>query len=70
MLGLGGASSCGRSLSRFSTASAIEDPIIPNVDIKHTQLLINGQFVDAASGNHLCSKAQLKHYNSLYCFIW
>lgn len=47
---LGGASSCGRSLSRFSTASAIEDPIIPNVDIKHTQLLINGQFVDAASG--------------------
>ncbi|KMT10552.1 hypothetical protein BVRB_5g116750 [Beta vulgaris subsp. vulgaris] len=43
-------SSCGRSLSRFSTTSALEDPIIPNVDIKHTQLLINGNFVDAASG--------------------
>ncbi|XP_021718958.1 aldehyde dehydrogenase family 2 member B4, mitochondrial-like isoform X1 [Chenopodium quinoa] len=43
-------SSWGRNLSRYSTAAVIEDPIIPNVDIKHTQLLINGQFVDSASG--------------------
>ncbi|KAK9747926.1 hypothetical protein RND81_02G023900 [Saponaria officinalis] len=41
----------GRSLSRYSTAAAaVEAPIVPNVDIKYTQLLINGQFVDAASG--------------------
>ncbi|XP_074284495.1 benzaldehyde dehydrogenase, mitochondrial-like [Silene latifolia] len=45
--------SWGRSLNRYSTAAAaaVETPIIPNVDIKYTQLLINGQFVDAASGN-------------------
>lgn len=43
-------SSWGRCLSRYSTAAAIEDPIIPSVDVKYTQLLINGQFVDAASG--------------------
>lgn len=44
-------SSLGRSLSRYSTtAAAVQSPIIPSVDIKHTQLLINGQFVDAASG--------------------
>ncbi|KAL2935987.1 Aldehyde dehydrogenase family 2 member B4 mitochondrial, partial [Bienertia sinuspersici] len=48
-LSLSKGSSCGRSLSQYSTAAAIESPIIPNVEINHTQLLINGQFVDAAS---------------------
>uniref|UniRef100_A0A5B6ZRQ8 Aldehyde dehydrogenase domain-containing protein n=1 Tax=Davidia involucrata TaxID=16924 RepID=A0A5B6ZRQ8_DAVIN len=43
-------SSWGRGISRFSTAVALEEPIIPPVQINHTQLLINGQFVDAASG--------------------
>ena len=68
MCGSGKGSSCGRSLSRFSTASAIEDPIIPNVDIKHTQLLINGQFVDAESGNHVL-KEQLMHYYFSLCLV-
>ncbi|KAK3158993.1 hypothetical protein QOZ80_2AG0144320 [Eleusine coracana subsp. coracana] len=42
---------------RFSTAPAAvtgaapnDEPIQPSVEIKHTQLLINGNFVDAASG--------------------
>ncbi|XP_010914166.1 aldehyde dehydrogenase family 2 member B7, mitochondrial [Elaeis guineensis] len=37
-------------LQRFSTAVAVEEPITPPVQVHHTQLLINGQFVDAASG--------------------
>ncbi|XP_010913576.1 aldehyde dehydrogenase family 2 member B7, mitochondrial [Elaeis guineensis] len=37
-------------LRRFSTAVAVEEPITPPVQVHHTQLLINGQFVDAASG--------------------
>lgn len=40
----------GRGINRFSTSVAIEEPITPPVQIDHTQLLINGQFVDAASG--------------------
>lgn len=37
-------------LRGFSTATAIEEPIQPPVQVNHTQLLINGQFVDSASG--------------------
>ncbi|KAK9751021.1 hypothetical protein RND81_02G236600 [Saponaria officinalis] len=37
-------------ISRFSTAVATEEPITPPVNVKYTQLLINGQFVDSASG--------------------
>ncbi|KAK9272956.1 hypothetical protein L1049_003336 [Liquidambar formosana] len=40
----------GRGISRFSTAVAAEEPITPPVQINHTQLLINGQYVDAAAG--------------------
>ncbi|KAI3918229.1 hypothetical protein MKX01_041549 [Papaver californicum] len=39
-----------RSISRFSTSAATEEPITPNVEVKHTKLLINGQFVDSVSG--------------------
>ncbi|KAL6288445.1 hypothetical protein ACE6H2_005955 [Prunus campanulata] len=39
-----------RRVNRFSTAAATEELIIPPVQISHTQHLINGQFVDAASG--------------------
>jgi aldehyde dehydrogenase (NAD+) len=42
--------SWGRGINRFSTSVSIEEPITPPVQIDHTQLLINGQFVDAASG--------------------
>jgi aldehyde dehydrogenase (NAD+) len=41
---------CGSGVSRFSTAAALEEPIIPPVQVNYTQLLINGEFVDAASG--------------------
>ncbi|XP_047316825.1 benzaldehyde dehydrogenase, mitochondrial-like [Impatiens glandulifera] len=40
----------GGSASRFSTAVALDEPIVPSVLINHTKLLINGKFVDAASG--------------------
>ncbi|CAH1437692.1 unnamed protein product [Lactuca virosa] len=40
----------GRGIGRFSTAAALEEPIIPPVKVEYTKLLINGQFVDAASG--------------------
>ncbi|OVA03738.1 Aldehyde dehydrogenase domain [Macleaya cordata] len=47
---LGKSSSWARGISRFSTNASIEEPVTPNVQVKHTQLLINGQFVDAVSG--------------------
>ncbi|XP_040985991.1 aldehyde dehydrogenase family 2 member B4, mitochondrial isoform X2 [Juglans microcarpa x Juglans regia] len=48
-----GTTSChGRSISRFSTASVAEELITPPVQITYTQNLINGQFVDAASGRN------------------
>ncbi|XP_027123268.1 benzaldehyde dehydrogenase, mitochondrial-like [Coffea arabica] len=38
-------------MNRFSTATAaVEEPISPPVQINYTKLLINGQFVDSASG--------------------
>ncbi|KAK1555320.1 hypothetical protein Q3G72_024816 [Acer saccharum] len=47
----GKSSVLGRATCRYSTAAlSIEEPIAPAVEINHTQLLINGQFVDAASG--------------------
>ncbi|XP_058749403.1 aldehyde dehydrogenase family 2 member B4, mitochondrial-like isoform X2 [Vicia villosa] len=39
-----------RNINRFSTAAAVEELITPQVPINYTQLLINGKFVDAASG--------------------
>ncbi|XP_031382247.1 aldehyde dehydrogenase family 2 member B4, mitochondrial-like isoform X2 [Punica granatum] len=47
----GGFPSWGRGIgSRFSTSAAVEEPISPSVNIENTQLLIDGAFVDAASG--------------------
>ncbi|KAL2559734.1 Aldehyde dehydrogenase family 2 member B7 [Forsythia ovata] len=40
----------GRGIYQYSTAAAFEDPIKPPVDVEYNKLLINGQFVDAASG--------------------
>ncbi|KAF2282913.1 hypothetical protein GH714_043333 [Hevea brasiliensis] len=50
LLSLGRNRSRGRSIYRFSTAAAVEKPITPPVQAVYTQHLINGQFVDAASG--------------------
>ncbi|KAL9251185.1 Benzaldehyde dehydrogenase, mitochondrial-like protein [Drosera capensis] len=38
------------AISRYSTAAALEEPITPPVQVNYSKLLINGQFVDAASG--------------------
>ncbi|KAF9605009.1 hypothetical protein IFM89_012965 [Coptis chinensis] len=40
-----------RGLCRYSTVVATEEPITPPVQIKYTQLLIDGKFVDATSGD-------------------
>ncbi|KAL8042045.1 hypothetical protein ABFX02_09G024500 [Erythranthe guttata] len=41
----------GRGMQRFtSSAAVIDEPIIPPLQINYTKLLINGQFVDSASG--------------------
>lgn len=40
----------GRGIYRYSTAAALEEPIKPHVAVEYNKLLINGQFVDAASG--------------------
>ncbi|KAG2702041.1 hypothetical protein I3760_06G072100 [Carya illinoinensis] len=47
--GGGNISSLSRGISKYSTASAIEEPVSPPVQVNYTQLLINGQFVKAAS---------------------
>lgn len=43
------------SITKFSTAAVLEEPITPPVQVEHTKLLINGQFVDAASGIYVFS---------------
>lgn len=47
----------GRGIGKYSTvaAAAVEEPIAPSVKIDYTKLLINGQFVDAASGEFFFS---------------
>ncbi|XWS68981.1 hypothetical protein CRYUN_Cryun04dG0140500 [Craigia yunnanensis] len=42
-------SGVGRMFSSYSTA-AVNNPITPSVEVNYTQLLINGNFVDSASG--------------------
>lgn len=56
LLLLGRSSSVSRGIGKYSTAAAaVEDPITPPVKVGHTKLLINGQFVDAASGEFFYS---------------
>lgn len=45
------AASCGYSTASSAAAAAAEDPVTPPVKVDYTQLLINGQFVDSASGD-------------------
>ncbi|KAG9138041.1 hypothetical protein Leryth_001301 [Lithospermum erythrorhizon] len=40
----------GRIIQKFSTSASLEEPIAPAVEVQHTKLLINGKFVDSASG--------------------
>ncbi|GAB4839818.1 hypothetical protein Ancab_020528 [Ancistrocladus abbreviatus] len=47
---LGSTSSLKRGVCKYSTVAAIDEPINPPVKVNYTQLLINGNFVDAASG--------------------
>jgi len=56
----------GRSINRYSTtAAALEDPIKPPVSVQYDKLLINGQFVDAASGEfYYCFEMLLFFYPS------
>ncbi|KAL3343005.1 hypothetical protein AABB24_026852 [Solanum stoloniferum] len=47
---LGRSHGVARHINRFSTAAAVEELITPPVQVNQTKLLINGQFVDSASG--------------------
>ncbi|KAG8384807.1 hypothetical protein BUALT_Bualt04G0156800 [Buddleja alternifolia] len=47
---LGRYSTFGKRISSYSTSAAYDVPINPPVQINYTKLLINGEFVDAASG--------------------
>ena len=40
-----------KTMAKNSTDAADEVPVKPSVTVKYTQLLIDGKFVDAASGN-------------------
>ncbi|XP_068332332.1 aldehyde dehydrogenase family 2 member B7, mitochondrial-like [Pyrus communis] len=50
MFSKGRSSSVVRGIGKYSTDASIESPISPSVKVNNTQLLINGQFVDSASG--------------------
>ncbi|KAM1741548.1 hypothetical protein ACFX13_011753 [Malus domestica] len=50
MFSKGRSSSVVRGIGKYSTDASIESPISPSVKVNYTQLLINGQFVDSASG--------------------
>nr|GLL22340.1 aldehyde dehydrogenase family 2 member B7, mitochondrial-like [Ipomoea trifida]GLL22342.1 aldehyde dehydrogenase family 2 member B7, mitochondrial-like [Ipomoea trifida] len=39
-----------RGIQRLSTAAAVEELVSPGVEVKYTQHIINGKFVDSASG--------------------
>ena len=62
-----------RLIGRYkSTLAAVEDPITPPVSVKYNQLLINGQFVDAASGMNFFSSLifSLEFYTINFFFLW
>ncbi|PIN01760.1 Aldehyde dehydrogenase [Handroanthus impetiginosus] len=40
----------GRGIQSFTTAAVVEQPITPPIQVNYTKLVINGQFVDSASG--------------------
>lgn len=46
----GNNSGLSRGAFSYGTAAAVEQPITPPVKVDYTQLLINGNFVDSASG--------------------
>jgi aldehyde dehydrogenase (NAD+) len=49
----GGNGYLGGLLSKYSTAAAFDEQTIkPSVQVEHTQLLIDGKFVDAAAGEY------------------
>jgi aldehyde dehydrogenase (NAD+) len=51
LLSRGGNGYLGGLLSKYSTAAAFDEQTIkPSVQVEHTQLLIDGKFVDAAAG--------------------
>lgn len=60
----------GRGIGKYSTAAAIEDPIIPSVKVDYTQLLIDGKFVDAASGELSVLSLAWMGLNVTFLKVW
>lgn len=46
----GGKAIIASGIRNHGTAAGVEEPIDPGISVKYTQLLIDGKFVDAASG--------------------
>ncbi|MFQ6637362.1 hypothetical protein Gotur_012834 [Gossypium turneri] len=56
----------GRSVvCSYTTAAALEKPITPSINVNYTKLLINGNFVDSASG----LLSFFYHFTFLFVFI-
>lgn len=54
-------------MQRFSSVAAVvEEAITPSVQINHTKLFINGQFVDSASGSHHLSYCIIQELDFLH----
>lgn len=62
-----------RGIGKYSTDASFEAPIIPSVKVNYTQLLINGQFVDAASGEFSVNRAtqlfEFLNFGAIHMFI-
>lgn len=56
----------GRTIAKYSTASAVEDPITPSVKVNYNQLLINGQFVDSVSGLSFFENAWFSLFETVF----
>lgn len=57
----------GRGIGKYSTATATEEPITPSLKVNYTQLLIDGNFVDSASGE--MSLLFISLYIHLFIFL-
>jgi hypothetical protein len=55
---------------RFSTAVAAEEPISPPVQVNYTKLLINGDFVESASGMYMYVTFFGPETSVLFPFEW
>lgn len=64
----GGSGYLRRRGSKYSTAAETEDPIEPSLKVQYTQLLIDGHFLNAASGESFVFLGIKNHLRHEVCF--